>query len=147
MESQVKEAKEATNQFLEKLGVNATANVFAVEEYLKIEISGKDTSLLIGFHGENLRALKHLLSIVLRKQLAEGTIVSIDVGGYLEGREEKIKAMAQKAIDKFEKTKKPQDLPNMNAFERRIAHAHISEQGYASDSVGEGENRHIVVKK
>lgn len=147
MESQVKKAKEITTNFLENLGVSAKANVFAVEEYLKIEIEGKDTSLLIGFHGETLRALKHLLSIMLRKNLDEGTIVTIDVGGYLVGREEKIKGMAQKAIDKYEKTKRPQDLPQMNAYERRIAHAYISEQGYESSSVGEGENRHIVVKK
>lgn len=147
MDQEVKKAKELTQEFLDSLGVEAKANVFAVEEYLKIEIEGKDTSLLIGFHGENLRALKHLLSIVLRKNLKEGTIVTIDVGGYLVGREEKIKAIAQKAIEKFEKTKRPQDLPQMNAFERRIAHAYISDAGYASDSVGEGENRHIVVKK
>lgn len=146
-ESDVKKAKKITEEFLSMLGVSAKTNVFAVEEYLKIEMDGKDSSLLIGYHGDNLRALKHILSIVLKKQLSEGAIISIDVSGYLAQKEERIKQMAQKAIDKFEKTGKPQDLPEMSPYERRIAHSYISEQGYLSESVGEGPDRHIVVKK
>jgi spoIIIJ-associated protein len=146
-QNQAKKAKEITDEFLTALGVNASAKVFEVEEYLKIEIEGKDTSLLIGYHGDNLRSLKHLLSIVLRKNLAENTIITIDVGGYLAGKEERVKEMARKAAAKFEKTKRPQELPAMNSFERRIAHSELSELGYESESVGEGLNRHIIVKK
>lgn len=143
----VKKAKQIAEDFLKKLDVSAKANAFAIEEYLKIEIDGKDAPLLIGYHGDNLRALKHILSIVLKKQLPEGTNISIDVSGYLAQKEERIKQMAQKAIDKFEKTGKPQDLPEMSPYERRIAHSYISEQGYLSESVGEGRERHIVVTK
>lgn len=146
-DASTKKAAETVNTFLEKLGVAAKAKVFAVEEYLKVEIDGKDSSLLIGFHGDNLRAMRHLLSIILRKQIDEGTIVTLDIAGYLAQKEERIKSMAQKAIDKFEKTKRPQDLPEMNSYERRIAHSYIADLGYTSDSVGEGRERHIVVGK
>lgn len=146
-ENQSKKAQEVVNDFLEKLSVKATAKVFAVEEYLKIEIDGPDASLLIGFHGETLRSLKHLLSIVLRKSVTDEVVVSVDVAGYLAKKEERIKGMAQKAIDKFEKTKKPQDLPEMSSYERRIAHSYITDQGYSSESVGQGQGRHIVVSK
>jgi spoIIIJ-associated protein len=142
-----KKADKIVNEFLTNLGVSAKAKVFTVEEYLKIEIEGKDSSLLIGFHGDNLRALKHILSIVLRKQIDEDVIVSVDIAGYMAQKEERIKSMAQKAIDKFEKTKRPQDLPEMNSYERRIAHSYISDAGYTSDSVGDGRDRHIVVGK
>jgi spoIIIJ-associated protein len=146
-QNQAKKAKEIVDNFLAALGVSATAKVFEVEEYLKIEIEGKDTSLLIGYHGDNLRSLKHLLSIILRRNLAENTIITIDVGGYLAGKEERVREMARKAAQKFEKTKRPQDLPPMNSFERRIAHSELSELGYSSESAGEGLDRHIVVKK
>lgn len=146
-ESDIKKAKKAAEEFFSMLGVSAKVNVFAVEEYLKIEIGGKDAPLLIGYHGDNLRALKHILSIVLKKQLPEGAVISIDVAGYLAQKEERIKQMAQRAIDKFEKTGKPQDLSEMSPYERRIAHSYISEQGYLSESTGEGRDRHIVVKK
>lgn len=145
--AQTKKATEIVNDFLKRLDVSAKAKVFTVEEYLNVEIEGKDSSLLIGFHGDNLRAIKHILSIILRREIDEDLIVLVDVAGYLAGKEERIKGMAQKAIREFEKTKTPQDLPEMNSFERRIAHSYISEAGYQSESVGEGFGRHIVVKK
>lgn len=139
--------QEIVNEFLKRLSVEAEANVFTVDEYLKIEIDGNDSSLLIGFHGDNLQALRHLLSIILRKELGPETRVSVDVGGYLEKKEERIQAMAQRAIDKFEATGYPQEMRDLSPFERRMAHSYITEKGYKSDSVGEGYDRHIVISK
>lgn len=147
MNSQTKKAEEIVNDFLGKLGVEASAKVFAIEEYLKIEIVGKDSPLLIGFHGDNLRALKHILSVILRKQVSEESIVLVDVSGYMERKEERIKSIAQKAIEKFKKTGKEQALPAMSSYERRIAHSYISDQGLTSESEGTGFERHIVLKK
>lgn len=135
------------NDFLKKLGVSAKAKVFNVEEYVKIEIDGPDSSLLIGFHGDNLRALRHLLSIFLRKELGQEVIVMVDVAGYLARKEERIKGMAQKAADIFDKIHEPQDLPPMSSFERRIVHSYLTEKGYNTESAGEGYDRHIVVSK
>lgn len=146
-ESEVKKAKEIVNSFLEKLCVSAKANVFAIEEYLKIEIEGKDASLLIGYHGDNLKALRQLLSIIIRKEVSEEAIVMIDVSGYIANKESRIQKMAQNAIDKVKKTGKPEHLPEMNAFERRIAHSYVGDQGFTSSSEGEGHTRHVVVAK
>lgn len=146
-QNEIKKAKEIVEDFLEKLGVTSKVKVFAVEEYLKIEIDGKDSSLLIGYHGDNLRALRHIISIILRKNLSENVVVMIDVAGYLAGKEERIKEIAGKAITKLEKSGKPQDLPQMDSYERRLAHSYLSDMGYKSDSIGEGRSRHIVVKK
>lgn len=140
-------AQDIVNQFLENLSVEATAKVFQVDEYLKIEIEGKDSSLLIGWHGDNLQAMRHLLSIILRKKLGPETRVTVDVAGYLEKKEERIQAMAQRAIDKLEATGRSQELRDLSPFERRMAHSYITDKGYQSDSVGEGSDRHIVVSK
>ncbi|MDD3480903.1 MAG: KH domain-containing protein [Patescibacteria group bacterium] len=145
-ENEVKKAKEIVNNILSGLSVSAKANVFAIEEYLKIEIEGKDSSLLIGYHGDNLRALRHLLSSIIRKQISEDIVVMVDVGGYVAGKERRIQKMAQKAIDEAKKKGKA-DLPPMTSFERRIAHSYIADQGLTSESEGEGQERHIVVKK
>lgn len=145
-ESEVTKAKEIVNNFLSGLSVSAKANVFAIEEYLKIEIEGKDSSLLIGYHGDNLRALRHLLSAMIRKQVSETIVVMVDVGGYVADKERRIQKMAQKAIDEAKK-KWRAELPAMTSFERRIAHSYIGDQGFKSESEGEGKDRHIVVKK
>ncbi len=140
-------AQEIVNDFLDKLDVKAVSKVFTVEEYLKIEIEGEDSPLLIGFHGDNLRSLRHILSIVLKKELGQDLIISVDVAGYLARKEDRIKDMAGKAITLLEKTGKSQELPPMSSYERRIAHSFLTESGYKSESYGEGYNRHIVVNK
>lgn len=146
-ESEVKKAREIVETLIAKLGVSAKANVFAIEEYLKIEIEGKDSPILIGFHGDNLQALRQLLTAMIKNQVNEAAVVMVDVGGYVAGKESRIQHMAQKAIDAFKKSGKAEALPPMTSFERRIAHSYITDQGFSSESEGEGDRRHIVVSK
>lgn len=143
----IKKIQDIVTDFLARMRVSARAKVFAVEEYVKIEIDGKDSPLLIGFHGETLLSLKHLLASIIKKQISAEMVVLVDVAGYLEKREDQVKKLAQKAILQYKKTKKPAEMPPLNAYERRIAHSYISEQGYKSESHGEGASRHIVVSK
>lgn len=145
-EKQVVKAKEIVNNFLEKLCVSAKANVFAIEEYLKIEIEGKDAPLLIGYHGDNLRAMRHLLSAMIRKQVSDEVYVMVDVASYVANKETRIQNMTQKAIDEAKKTGKA-ELPPMTSFERRIAHSYATDQGFTSESEGFGDSRHIVISK
>lgn len=145
-ESQLEKAKEIVNNFLEKLCVSAKANVFAIEEYLKIEIEGKDAPLLIGYHGDNLRAVRQLLSAMIRKEVDENIHVMVDVAGYVANKESRIQKMTQKAIDEAKKKGKA-ELPPMTSFERRIAHSYASDQGFTSESEGFGETRHVVITK
>jgi spoIIIJ-associated protein len=146
-ESEVKKAREIVETLLAKLHVSAKANVFAIEEYLKIEIEGKDSPILIGYHGDTLQALRQILTATIKSQVNESIVVMVDVGGYVAGKESRIQHMAQKAIDSFKKTGKPEPLPMMTSFERRIAHSYITDMGLSSESVGEGDDRHIVVSQ
>lgn len=145
--SEIKKAREIVEDFLARLGVKAEAKVFAVEEYLKVEISGEDSPILIGFHGDNLKALKHLLSLVIRKEVSDDVVVSVDVSGYLERKEGRILGITKKAVARAKREGKPVELPPMNAYERRLAHSYITEQGLVSESSGQGPERHIVIKK
>jgi spoIIIJ-associated protein len=146
-EKEVKKAREIVEETLVKLQVSAKANVFAIEEYLKIEIEGKDAPILIGYHGDNLQALRQLLTAMIKSQVNETIVVMVDVDGYVAGKESRIQHMAQKAIDAFKKSGAPESLPPMTSFERRIAHSYITDQGFGSESEGEGDDRHIVVSK
>lgn len=145
--SDVQKVEKLVTELLGKLSVSAKAHVFAVEEYIKIEIDGKDAPILIGREGDNLQALRHLISIIIRNQVADDAVVMVDVADYLARKEQRIIETAKKAAAKFDKTKEPQDLPPMNPYERRLAHSWLSDNGYDSESAGEGYNRHIVVKK
>lgn len=146
-ESEVKKAREIVETLLAKLQVDAKASVFAIEEYLKIEIEGKDSPILIGYHGDNLQALRQLLTAMIKSRVSESAVIMVDVGGYVAGKESRIQHMAQKAIDAVKKSGHPEPLPVMTSFERRIAHSYITDQGFSSESEGEGDDRHIVVSK
>lgn len=139
--------QEIIDNFLKNLSVDATAKVSISDNDIKIDIDGKDSSLLIGFHGDNLAALRHLLSIIIRKELGHETQVTVDVACYLEKKEERIQQIAQRAIDKYEATGEPQELREFSPFERRMAHSYLTDKGYKSESAGEGYDRHIVVSK
>ena len=143
----VKKTQDLVTELLNKMRVSAKAHVFAVEEYIKIEIDGSDAPLLIGREGENLQSLRHILSLIIRNQIAEDAVVMVDVADYLARKEQRIVEMAKKAAAKFDKTNTPQDLPMMNSYERRLAHSWLSDNGYESESAGEGYDRHIIVKK
>lgn len=145
-ESELKKAKGYVENFLSGLGVEAKANVFAIEEYLKIEIEGKDAPLLIGFHGDNLRAVRQILSATIKKNISDSVVVMVDVAGYVAKKESKIQRMAQKGIDEAKK-KGRAELPPMTSFERRIAHSYVSDQGFKSESEGFGQDRHLVITK
>jgi spoIIIJ-associated protein len=142
-----KRIEELANSILEGLGVSATAKVFEVDEFITVEIDGKDSSILIGYHGETLRSIRHLLTAIIKKQIDPDLVISVDISGYLARKEEKIKEIAQKAIDKVEHSGASASLPSMSSYERRIAHGYITEQGFSSTSEGEGFQRHIVVSK
>ena len=52
--------------------------------------------------------------------------------------------LAQKVLE----TGKEVHMANMSSYERRICHMVLTEiEGITSDSEGEGEERHIVIKK
>lgn len=146
-ESEVKKAREIVEETIARLQVRAKANVFAIEEYLKIEIEGTDAPILIGYHGDNLQALRQLFTAMIKSQVNADVVVMVDVAGYVAGKESRIQHMAQKAIDVVKKSGKPEALPQMTSFERRIAHSYITDQGFKSESEGEGDDRHIVVSK
>lgn len=138
---------EIVNGFLKALSVDAKAKTTESEEEIKIEIDGKDASLLIGFHGDNLQAIRHLLAIMIRRKLGHPVSLSVDVAGYLAKKEERIKGMTQKAIETYDRTGEPQHLRELSSYERRIAHSYLTEKGYKSESVGEGYDRHIILSK
>lgn len=145
--SDVKKAQDIVSGFLGKLNVSAKAHVFAVEEYLKIEIDGSDAPILIGREGETLQAVRHIISIMIRRQIDADVVVMVDIADYLARKEQRMIDLAKKAAARFEKTKEPQDLPPMNSYERRLVHSWLTDAGYQSESDGEGRDRHIVVKK
>jgi len=145
--STVKEVKEISEHTVSLLGMKSDVSVSAEEGHIKVSIDSEDSALLIGYRGESLFALRHILSLLCRESLPEGTSFTVDVGGYLKGREKRIEQMVEEAAATAKETGKAQSLPSMNAYERMIAHQKASSLGVVSQSEGTGQNRQVVISK
>ncbi len=120
----------------------------AGENELSFTVTGteKGLSRLIGYHGDNLKALQVLLSGLKRK--AENVIrIYLDVNGYKADRQTAIIALANKTADQAVSIERNIHLDPMNAYDRRIIHTTLQERDdVTTESTGEGEKRHVVVK-
>lgn len=146
MEKQ-EEIKLIVEDIFRKMGFNGEVGVaFENDAYAVTLSAGKDSALLIGYHGETLNSLQVILSLILYRRFNETLPLLVDVDGYRRERIEKIKAMASHACDKSRFLNMAESLPPMSSFERRVVHLAVAEvPDMQSESVGEGRERHVVI--
>lgn len=112
----------------------------------KVEITGDNLGILIGYHGETLNQLQQILSLVINKKLGTWVKIVIDVNGWREERKQAITNMATQAISRARQSGQSQVLPTLSAYERRIVHSLVSENDDVdSHSEGEGVNRKLII--
>lgn len=116
-------------------------------EVFSVTISGDNLNYLIGFRGQSLEALQTLVKQILFRKTGEHTILTIDINEYKDKKTEKLQDLARSFIDKVRFFEKEIELPRMNPWERRQIHIFVTEyDDVESESIGEGEDRRIVLK-
>ncbi len=89
--------------------------------------------------------LNHIVRLLTQRHELEP--VFIDVNNYRKERERLIIELAKAAARKAMVEKKEVSLPAMNAYERRLVHTELSTRpDVKTESVGEGQNRAVVIK-
>lgn len=149
------DAREQSIKFLEDIisffGVNVLVEAEENEDEGVITLNVPSTRLngfFIGQNGDNLRALQHLTNMALRRNGIEDINVTVDVAGYKKQRNERLARSATKTAEQVKSTGEPHEMQPMSSYERRVVHKAISEvEGVDTESVGEGRDRHIVIKK
>lgn len=128
------------------LDENATCEVSANDNEVTFALQGEKLGKLIGFHGDNLQALQVLLSGL--KARGEGGIrLFLDIDGYKASRNQNIIDLANKTAEQAIKIERNIHLDPMKAYERRIVHTTLQgREDVTTESTGEGEKRHVVVK-
>ncbi len=147
MEEAIQYAKKYLEDLLSFFGLNT--DVYATSEDDVIELEVPSTHLngfLIGQRGENMRAMQFLVSNALKNQGFEYTRVNIDIAEYKKQRAERLSKQAEAWVKRVRDSGEPMDLKPMNAADRRTVHKLAQEYGVVSESVGEGRDRHIVLK-
>ncbi len=117
------------------------------DDGLNVTIETQDAGRLIGFKGESLSALQLLVNQMLAKEEGEFKRVIIDVGGWRQNKEEQLKERTKAWIEEVKETKEEMELEPMPSWQRRIVHMVTAEtDGVMSESIGEGRDRHLVIK-
>lgn len=126
---------------------DAKVTVKETDEDLFFEITcSEDYGNIIGRRGETLDALQYLTRLYVNRSSKDNKRVALNVGDYRKRREETLKAVAKRQAARAIKYKRSCVLEPMNPYERRIIHTAIQEiDGVTSHSVGEGENRRVVI--
>jgi len=90
--------------------------------------------------------LQYLVSTALKNNGYEYTRVNVDVADYKRHRADRLATTAEEWIKKVKDSGEPMELKPMNAADRRIVHQVASDAGLTTESVGEGRDRHIILK-
>lgn len=142
----IKKIQTQVKKLFELLGVIIDLKIEEQDDVLNINLDTEETGILIGFHGETLHGLQSIISLIIFKITGEWKKVNLNIGDYLEKREEKLNEIAQQAVEKVKQTGGSVTLPYFNAKERRIIHIHLKDvPGIKTESVGEDEERRLVI--
>lgn len=154
MENQL---SEVLDNLLGMLLLEGSYDIEEGEDSFQVSIETKDAGRLIGARGESLDGLQLLVNqMVARKLQKEGPVPSevegfkrvvIDVEGWRKQKEEELVQSARSWGKQVLESGQSLDLEPQSPWQRRVVHMTISEmKGLSSESVGEGRDRHIVIK-
>ena len=116
-------------------------------EVIELDIpSSHLNGFLIGQHGDTMRALQFVVSNALKNSGYRHNRVNVDVAEYKKQRADRLAETAREWIQRVKDSGEPYDVAPMNAADRRVIHKAAAEGGVVSESVGEGRDRHIVLK-
>jgi len=148
MEEAILYAKKYLEDVLSFFGLNTDVHA-TTEDNEVIELDIPSTHLngfLIGQHGDTLRALQYTISNALKNQNYAATRVNVDVASYKKHRADRLAKQAEDWFKEVKDSGNPKDLAPMNAADRRVVHKAAEDWGLTTESVGEGRDRHIVIK-
>jgi spoIIIJ-associated protein len=148
VEAAIQYAKKYLEDILSFFGLNT--DIYATtEDGEVIELHVPSTHLngfLIGQRGDTMRALQFTVSSALKNQGYEVVRVNVDVADYKKGRADRLSEKAEEWMKKVQESGEQMELQPMNPADRRTVHKLAGEYGVETESVGEGRDRHIVLK-
>ncbi|MBU0767198.1 KH domain-containing protein [Patescibacteria group bacterium] len=122
------------------------------KELTRVDIESDDPSRIIGWHGETLNAIQHLVKAIVRSQekLERSPFIVLDVDGYRRAQEEKVCRIVEQKADFVRRTGTRIALAPMSPYFRRIVHMHVTNthelQDLTTESTGEGDYRQVVLR-
>jgi len=117
------------------------------EDTVSAEIASDNSGVLIGKGGQSLDALEYIVQLIVNTNPRTRVKVNLDTENYRAKQQERLRTLAQKAVEYVKRTKKIYRFDPMSAKERRYLHNYLkSIGGFDTFSEGEGIMRKVGVK-
>ena len=118
--------------------------------------SGRAYVSVTATEGANLRllskpdtvaALQELARLAVQNKTGRFSRLILDIGGSRDQRAAELATLVDRAVARIEEGGASASLPPMSSYERKIVHDIVAERGFASESEGEGRDRHTVISR
>lgn len=148
MEESILYAKKYLEDILSFFGLNT--DVYATnsdDEVIELHVPSTHLNgFLIGHNGETMRAMQFMVSTSLKNNDYPVSRVNVDIADYKKARADRLSEKAQEWLETVKSSGKDLPLEPMNPADRRTIHKLAGDFGIETESVGEGRDRHIVLK-
>lgn len=143
-------AEKMANELLSLMGTKAQvkASEDKKNEAVRIDIeTEEETGLLIGRHGETIEAIQSILGMMLKKKTGDWVRIIVDVGGWREKQEERLRDLATQTAERAKETSEGQPLYNLSPAQRRVIHLTLADDpDIETESAGEDEERYLIIR-
>jgi spoIIIJ-associated protein len=147
-------ARQAIENLLQRMGFDATGirtsypEPAADEQNAPVifDIYGPGVEVLVGRQGETLAGFQRIVRLIVGKQLERRANLVIDIEGYKQQREQKLRGLARRMAEEAMRSGRTVYLEPMPAYERRIVHITLRDHQHVwTESVGEGKRRRVTI--
>lgn len=141
-----KETIELLSKIIDKPDVEVEDNEGSFMVIIKTD---EDAPIVIGRHGETIKAIQKLLEVILYKKFGESTEILVNVNDYREKQKSRIQEITDKYASKTKETGEQSYISGFSSYERKMAHEYIVETypELTTHSEGEGRERKLIVEK
>lgn len=116
-------------------------------EEMLFELFGDDVEPLLANKGEGLTGLEVLVGRIASKRVGRPVHPRLDAEGFRAHRKEALEQLAQTSAEEVRRTRRPQLLPPLAPWERRLVHLALAEDPeLETQSEGEGFLKRVEVR-
>ncbi|HEY3204044.1 MAG TPA: R3H domain-containing nucleic acid-binding protein [Thermoanaerobaculia bacterium] len=119
----------------------------SAEDEMLFELFGDDVEPLLANKGEGLTGLEVLVGRIASKRLGSPVHPRLDAEGFRAHRKDALEELAHHSADEVRRTRRPQILPPLAPWERRLVHLALAEDPEVeTESEGEGFLKRVEVR-
>ena len=129
------------------MNLNIESEIIETDGVFNVVLVSNNNSILIGKEGKTLNCLQTLIRQSIKNNTDLLIKLNLDVSNYKIKKLKNIERLVRGIAQDVEDTQMSVSLDSMNSYERRFVHKLIDEYpNLTTESVGEGKERHVVIK-